>query len=53
MLALVAGVALNAAISGALSEPHSRYGARVAWVLPFAAAALALYRLPAASRPFV
>lgn len=50
VLALVAGVVLNAAISGALSEPHDRYGARVAWVLPFAAAALALHRLSAARR---
>ena len=46
MLSLVAGVVLNAAISGVLSEPHSRYGARVVWVVPFAAAVLALWRLP-------
>ena len=46
MLSLVAGVVLNAAISGVLSEPHSRYGARVVWVVPFAAAVLALRRLP-------
>jgi hypothetical protein len=29
-----------------MSEPHSRYGARVVWVVPFAAAVLALRRLP-------
>jgi hypothetical protein len=46
MLSLVIGVVLNAAISGVLSEPHSRYGARVVWVVPFATAVLALWRLP-------
>ena len=34
---LLAGVLLNALLSGALSEAHSRYGARVAWVIPLAA----------------
>ena len=37
LLMLLAGVLLNAALSGALSEAHSRYGARVVWVIPLAA----------------
>lgn len=36
---IVAGVLFNAAICGALSTPHDRYGARVLWVLPLLAAA--------------
>jgi hypothetical protein len=35
---LLAGVALNAAVCGVLSGPHHRYQARVAWLLPLAAA---------------
>lgn len=31
---LLAGVALNAAVLGALSTPHHRYQARVIWLLP-------------------
>lgn len=37
LVMLLAGVLLNALLSGALSEAHSRYGARVAWVIPLAA----------------
>lgn len=48
LLLLLGGVLLNAFISGALSEPHARYGARVIWVLPMAAALLA-----AAHRPWL
>ena len=44
LLLLLAGVALNAVLSGVLAEPHSRYGARVIWVLPLAAALLLLRR---------
>lgn len=40
LLMLLAGVLANAVLSGALSEAHSRYGARVIWVLPLAAALL-------------
>jgi hypothetical protein len=38
-LLLCVGVAVlaNAAVLGALSGPHDRYGARVAWLLPLAA----------------
>ena len=48
LLLLLGGVVLNAVISGALSEPHARYGARVIWVLPMAAALLG-----AAHRPWL
>ena len=38
MLALVAiGIVVNATICGAVSGPHDRYEARVAWLIPFAA----------------
>ncbi|WP_343893191.1 hypothetical protein [Craurococcus roseus] len=33
---VAAGVLANAAVLGALSGPHDRYGARVAWLLPLA-----------------
>ena len=36
LLCAVVGVLANAAVTGALSGPHDRYGARVAWVLPLA-----------------
>ena len=49
MLGLVAcvlvGVAVNALVTGALSGPHDRYGARIAWLLPLAAL-LALRPMP-------
>ncbi len=41
-LCVLAGVAANAFATGALSGPHDRYGARVAWLVPFAAALLLL-----------
>lgn len=41
-LALLVGVAGNALATGALSMPHHRYQARVAWLLPVVA--LVLYR---------
>jgi hypothetical protein len=31
------GVLVNAAVTGALSGPHERYGARIAWLLPLSA----------------
>jgi hypothetical protein len=46
LLCVLAGVLANAFATGALSKPHHRYQARIAWLLPFAAA-LAL--LPAAA----
>ncbi|MBL6077023.1 hypothetical protein JMJ56_03330 [Belnapia sp. T18] len=49
MLGLVAcvliGIAANALVTGALSGPHDRYGARMAWLLPLAAL-LALRPMP-------
>jgi hypothetical protein len=33
----MAGIAANAAVTGALSGPHDRYQARIAWLLPLAA----------------
>ncbi|MBD0272787.1 MAG: hypothetical protein ICV73_12760, partial [Acetobacteraceae bacterium] len=33
---VAAGVLANAAVLGALSGPHDRYGARIAWLLPLA-----------------
>ena len=37
LMGIVAGVLSNAAICGILSVPSSRYSARVAWLMPFAA----------------
>ena len=50
-LFLFAAVAANALTAGALSKPHHRYQARIAWLLPFGAAALALPRLRPAVPP--
>lgn len=36
-LALLAGLLVNALICGGVSQPAARYGARVAWLLPFLA----------------
>jgi hypothetical protein len=46
LLCVLAGVLANAFATGALSKPHHRYQARIAWLLPFAAA---LSLLPAAA----
>jgi hypothetical protein len=40
-LFILAGIAINAAICGALSGPKGRYEARLIWVLPIVAAAVA------------
>ena len=40
-LSILAGIAINAAICGALSGPKGRYEARLIWVLPIVAAAVA------------
>jgi hypothetical protein len=42
VLLALAGLALNAVVCGALSGPHDRYQARVVWLLPLLAAAVAL-----------
>ncbi len=43
-LFLFIAVAANAFVTGALSKPHHRYQARIAWLLPFGVAVLALPR---------
>ena len=42
-LVLMAGILANAVVCGAVSQPAMRYGARVIWLLPFAAAMLVLF----------
>lgn len=37
LLCIVVGVLANAAVLGALSGPHDRYGARIAWLVPLGA----------------
>jgi peptidoglycan/LPS O-acetylase OafA/YrhL len=37
LLCVGVGVLANAAVTGALSGPHDRYGARIAWLLPLSA----------------
>ena len=36
LLAVLVGVSVNALVTGALSGPHDRYQARIAWLLPLA-----------------
>lgn len=43
---ILAAVALNAAITGALSKPHDRYNVRVIWVLQLATLAILASRSP-------
>ena len=50
-LFLFVAVAANAFATGALSKPHHRYQARIAWLLPFGVAVLALPRRPVAASP--
>jgi uncharacterized membrane protein YhaH (DUF805 family) len=38
LLSLMVGVTANALAAGALSGPHSRYQARIAWLLPLGVA---------------
>ena len=33
---MLVGVSVNALVTGALSGPHDRYQARIAWLLPLA-----------------
>lgn len=41
-VAVIAGILANALVCGGISQPASRYGARVIWLLPLLAAFLAL-----------
>lgn len=41
---VLAGILCNALVCGGISQPATRYGARVAWLLPLTAALLALCR---------
>ena len=50
LLCVTVGVLANAAVLGALSGPHDRYGARMAWLLPLAGL-LALARAVGAGSP--
>lgn len=43
VLMLIAGLLANALICGAVSQPATRYGARVSWLLPLAAVILAMF----------
>lgn len=49
-LFLLLGIAVNALVCGGVSQPAPRYGARVMWLLPFAATLLLLVRRPKALR---
>ncbi len=40
--ALVAGLLVNAALGGALSDVHDRYQSRLVWLAPMVAAMLAM-----------
>jgi hypothetical protein len=47
VLSVLVGITVNAAVTGALSGPHDRYQARIAWLLPLAA----LLALPERAAP--
>jgi hypothetical protein len=49
-LFILAALAINAAICGALSGPHPRYQSRVVWLLPLLAGGLLLGSVPDVSR---
>jgi len=51
VVAILAGVAYNAAVCGALSGPWPRYQARVIWLVPMLAALLALDLLASKRHP--
>lgn len=42
---ILAGILANALVCGGISQPATRYGARVAWLLPLTAVLLLLIRL--------
>ncbi|UPY37733.1 hypothetical protein [Sediminicoccus sp. KRV36] len=46
VLCVLVGISANALAAGALSKPHDRYQARIAWLLPLGAL-LAIWPLPA------
>lgn len=48
---LILGVLVNAFVCGGISQPASRYGARMVWLVPFAASMLFLFRNAGARRP--
>jgi len=50
VLILLAGIAINAAICGALSQPAPRYGGRVIWLVLIGATVLWLYRRERSAR---
>ena len=50
-LFLLIGIALNALVCGGVSQPATRYGARVMWLLPFTAAFLVITLPRRISRP--
>lgn len=50
-LFLLLGIIINAVVCGGVSQPAPRYGARVMWLLPFAATLLLLVRRPRAQLP--
>ncbi|WP_171238995.1 hypothetical protein [Ruegeria sp. HKCCA5763] len=52
-LFLLIGVAVNALVCGGVSQPAARYGARVMWLLPFAAAFLLLVQRAPGPRPSI
>ena len=45
VLMLLAGILANAFVCGAVSQPADRYGARVIFLLPMAAALLLMFRI--------
>lgn len=47
---LLLGILANALVCGGISQPASRYGARMIWLLPVAAAMLVLFRNAGAAR---
>jgi hypothetical protein len=49
-LAVLVALAANACATGALSKPHHRYQARIAWLAPIAAALLLLPARPSPAR---
>lgn len=53
VLFLLIGIAVNALVCGGVSQPAARYGARVMWLLPFAATFLLLVRRPRAQSPAI
>jgi hypothetical protein len=51
LLMILAGIAINALVCGGISQPATRYGARVIWLLPAVVAAAAGLLLASRPRP--